>query len=135
MADVTITAANVAKGSGATTVRGTAGATITAGQAVSRDSTGKFVLADSDSATAAVRDGDGIALNGASDGQPLEVLTAGAITIGGTLTAGLSYWLSDTPGGICPYADLTTGDYAILLGVATSASVLQVALLNSAVAL
>ncbi len=136
MADLTITAANVLAGAGAAVSRGVAGATVTAGQAVYLDtSDGKWKLADNNSATAAVRSPDGIALNGASNGQPLSVLTAGPITIGAALTAGVAYYLSDTPGGICPVADLATGEYPTVIGIATSTTVLNVQINSSGVAL
>lgn len=139
MSDLTITAANVLPGSGATIDRSApAGATITAGKSVYLDTaaTGKWQLADADAATAISRGQGktGIALNGASDGQPIAVLTEGDITIGATLTAGVSYYVSATPGGICLFADLTTGDYVTLLGVATSTTVLKVEKLYSGVA-
>ena len=81
MADLTITAASVVAGEGASVKQGTAGATITAGKAVYRDGAdGKYKLADSNGATATIRGVDGIALNGASDGQPVSILTAGPLT-------------------------------------------------------
>lgn len=140
MADLTVTAASVLAGTNATITRGIAGATITAGQAVYLDetTTGEWLLADSDSATAAVRGSArfGIALNGASDGQPLSVQTGGNITIGATVVAGVAYYLSDTPGGICPFADLATGDYVTLVGIATSTTVIAIdTLYSGAVAL
>jgi hypothetical protein len=68
MADLTITAASVLAGSGAKKVNGTAGATITAGQAVYLDSAdNEYKLADNDSATAAVRTVAGIALHASLD--------------------------------------------------------------------
>lgn len=125
MADISITAANVVKGSNATTESGIAGATITAGQVVYKDgSTGKYLLADNDSATAAAKAPRGIALNGAADGQPLVIQRSGDITIGATLTAGTAYYLSATPGGICPLADVASGDDVVLLGLAKTAAVL-----------
>lgn len=126
MADISITAANVVAGSGATKQNGTAGATITAGQAVYKDSSNKFQLADANSATEIARRAIGIALHGASNNQPLTILTAGLITIGGTLTAGVAYYLSDTPGGICPVADIGSGEYVCLLGIATTTAILNV---------
>lgn len=130
MADLIITAANVLAGTNAEIVRGTAGATITAGQAVYLDtaSTGEWLLADSDSATVIARGSAkfGIALNGASDGQPLAIQTGGDITIGASVTAGTAYYLSDAPGGICPIADLVTGDYITLIGIATSTTVIKI---------
>lgn len=128
MADLTITAASVVAGSGATKENGVAGATITAGQAVYKDASdgGKFKLADNDSATAAVRSFYGIALHGASSGQPLTVLKDGPITIGATTAVGIVYCLSSTAGGICPSADIATGDYNTIIGIGTSTTVIEV---------
>ncbi|WP_028003175.1 hypothetical protein [Sinorhizobium meliloti] len=139
MADIVITPASVVPGAGAKVTSGTAGATITAGQVVYLDSTttGKWHHADSDAATAAARGQGanvGIALNGASNGQPIDVLTEGPITLGAVLTAGTAYYLSPTPGGIAPLADLLTGDYVTLLGLATSTSVLNLDIQYSGVA-
>lgn len=132
MADLTLTAANVLPGSGASTKGVIAGATIAAGKAVCRDpSTGKWVLADSNHATAALRVPGGIALNGASDGQPMAVLTSGPVTIGGTVSAGTAYYLSDTPGGICPFADVGSGERAVQIGQATSAAIINVRISDS----
>lgn len=132
MTDISITAANVAAGSDAVVERGTAGATVTAGQVVYKDpADSKFKLADSDSATAAARNPYGIALNGASAGQPLAVQRSGDITIGGTLTAGTAYYVSSgTAGGIAPLADIASGDDPILLGLAKSATVLQLRIID-----
>ncbi len=136
MADLSITAANVVAGGSSVTTDGTAGAAITAGQVVYRDATtGRYLLADNNSGTAAARSPAGIALNGAATGQPVEVLTRGAVTIGATLTPGVAYYLSATAGGICPVADLTTGHYPTIMGIATSASVLDVLIHESRVAL
>jgi hypothetical protein len=136
MADITITAANVVPGAGAKSKEGTAGETITAGKAIAiSPTTGQVVLADSNHATIALRIARGIALNGASAGQPVRYQTSGRLTIGGTLTAGVAYFLSDTAGGICPAADVGTGERSVLLGVAKSTSVLEVNILDSGVAL
>lgn len=127
MTDLTITAANVVAGANALKTSGTAGETITAGQAVYRSSTtGKWMKADSNSATAEARTALGIALNGASDGQPLGIQTSGDITIGATLTANTPYFLSDAAGGICPIADVGSGEYLCEIGIAKSTSVLAV---------
>lgn len=126
MADLTITAANVVAGSNARTERGTAGETITAGHVVYHDdTTKKWTKADSNSATADARQAIGIALHGAALNQPITVQTGGDITIGATLTAGTDYYLSDTPGGICPRADIGAGEYVCLLGLAKSTTVLS----------
>ncbi len=127
MADISITASAVLPGSGARTRHVTAGATITAGQVVYREaSTGKYKLADTDSATAEVRTPAGIALNGASDGQPLTILTQGLLTLNAVLTQAVAYYLSGTAGGICPVADVASGDYTTVIGVAQSSTVLNV---------
>lgn len=86
------------------------------------------MLADSNSATAEARKSGGIALNGAALNQPLAVHKSGDITIGATLTPGVAYYQSDTPGGICPVADVGTGEYVCLIGIAKSATVLSVAI-------
>lgn len=136
MADLTITAANVLALAGSAVSRGVAGATVTAGQAVYLDTAdGKWKLADNNSATVAARTPGGIALNGAANGQPLSVLTSGPITIGAAVTAGVAYYLSDTPGGICPVADLGSGEFPTVIGIATSATVLNVKINPSGVAL
>lgn len=134
MADLSITAANVRKGGNALTRMGVAGGAITAGQVVlPSPSTGKFVLADADAAN--LKGAGGIALNGAADGQPLEVQYGGDITIGATLTPGTAYYLSPTAGGIAPLADVASGDDVILLGIAKSASVLMVKIVDPDVTL
>lgn len=136
MSDLSITAANVVKGAGAVLEDGYAGETVTAGMPIYRDSsTGKGMKADSNSATAAARQPRGIALNGASDGQPLVIQKEGEITIGATLTPGTTYYLSDTAGGICPLADVGSGEYVCIIGVAKSASVLILGIKYSGVAL
>lgn len=131
MADLTITAANVVAGSNAKKTSGIAGAAITAGQVVYLDSanTGKWQLADTDSATAAVRQPHGIALHAASLNQPIEVQTAGDITIGATVAAGVVYYLSGTPGGICPVADVASGDYPSVIGMGISTTQIKIAII------
>ncbi len=127
MVDITVTAASVVAGTDSVRVDGIAGETIAAGKGVYLSSaTKRWMLADSNSATVEARKATGIALNGASAGQPVAVHKSGDITIGAALTAGTSYYLSDTPGGICPLADVGSGEYVCLLGLAKSASVLAV---------
>ena len=130
MADVTVTAANVVPAAGATLEKVTAGATITAGQVVYKDTTdaNKVKLADADAqATALVA---GIAVGGAANNQPLFIVTKGDISFGAIFTAGHTFCASTTPGGIAPEADLLTGDFKSILGVTTSTSNLRVNLIN-----
>lgn len=136
MADLSITAANVIAGAGATIVDMTALATIAAGEVVFRDDeTERAGRADSNAASADTRTPYGIALNGASAGQPIRVLRSGPITIGATLTAGTAYFLSGNVGALCPAADLSSGMYPSFIGIATSTSVLLVNSTPSGVAL
>jgi hypothetical protein len=133
MADITITAGNVLASSDATIEHGRAGATITAGQVVSLNTTtGKYVLADADGAAGIDRP-RGLALNNAADGQPLAIVKSGDVTLGG-MTAGVTYYLSPSPGGIAPRADVLTGDIVSVLGVAKSTTVLALDIQYSGVA-
>jgi hypothetical protein len=125
MANLTITAASVLAGANASVEGGVAGETITAGQPVYKSSaTKKWMLADSNSATAEARQATGIALNAASLDQPVDVQKGGDITIGAVLVPGTGYYLSDAPGAICPLADVGSGEYVCLLGLAKTTTVL-----------
>ena len=54
---------------------------------------------------------------------------------GAAITAGVAYYLSGTPGGICPVADLTTGDSPVILGIATSTTVINLRIQEAGVTL
>jgi len=130
MADVTFTAANVAAGTGAATVEGTAGATLTQGLAVYLDRTAntyKIAHCETSSATAAA---EGFVLNAASAGQPVVVQTGGNMTCDG-LTANTIYVLSAS-GKPCPAADYAAAtDYLTILGVALTTTSLKIGLVVS----
>lgn len=119
-ADITVTATSVITTTGQPT-RGTAGATIAIGQVVYLDSaTSTIKLADSDGAVA-LKAAVGIAVSGAATGQYMWYLPTGSIfTMNAGLTAGTTYFLSNTAGGICPFADLGAGDYVVRIGYAAS---------------
>ncbi len=142
MSDVSITAANVIAGANAKKRTGRAGATITAGQVVYEDSSDSsdFKLADAN-ASAATANPVGIALHGASDGQPLTIVTEDDdFTPGGTLSlsAGADsgvYVLSGTAGGIAPVGDLASGMYPVILGVAKSATKMNLKIVRGTAAL
>lgn len=127
MADLSVTASAI-KPRGSTVIdHGLSGATVTALQVVYKEAaTSKLKLADNDSATAEVRAVHGLTLHAALDGQPLAVAKGGEVDTGAILTAGVDYYLSGTPGGICPRADVTTGDDPIRIGIALSTSVLKI---------
>jgi hypothetical protein len=136
MTALSITAANVVAGSNATRDTGTAGEAITAGQAIYLASaTNKWMLADTNSATAEARVAKGIALNSAALNQPVVILKDGDITIGATVTKGVGYYLGGTAGTIVPVADLTTGDYTCFLGIAKSTSVIAVKIQSAGVSI
>lgn len=130
-AAMSITAANVLPGTGAKTKTGISGGTLTAGAAIYEDETDskKLKLADADALASSVV--KGIALNGASAGQPVSYLTEGLITIGGTVTIGVPYFLHTTAGGIGLLGDLTAGDYVTYLGTGISATQIDVMIHSS----
>lgn len=126
MTALSVTAANVAPQTGATIDRSyLAGETITQGQSVYiSTSDGRAYKADAN-ASAAASTARGIAVSGASAGQPIAIQTGGDINMGATLVANTAYVVGATAGDVAPIADLTTGWYGCLLGIAISASVLR----------
>lgn len=124
MADLTITAANCVPGNNNRQTVGVAGETITAGMAVYKATSGKWMKADADGSSEA-RTAAGIALTGSALNQPIVVQTDGEITLGATLTANVSYYLSGTAGGICPLADVGAGEYLQLIGIAKTTAILD----------
>lgn len=136
MVDLVITATSVTADLNSGTTTKAAGETIAAGQLVYlAASTGKWMLADSNSATAEARVPDGIALNGGAVNQPIMVKTKGEVTVNAVLTAGVAFYLSDTPGGICPVADVGSGEYPCVIGIARSTTVLTLGIQASPVSL
>jgi hypothetical protein len=126
--DISVTAANVSSYTDPTpvTVDGTAGATLTAGQLVYKDSsTGKFLGCDCDD-TAVKAAVVGITLNGAANNQPIRVQTGGAVNPGGTVVVGEIYVASGTAGGIAPKGDLAQNDYVSIFGVGITSSKIQI---------
>jgi hypothetical protein len=135
MADVSITAANVVKSTTSSTDRGTAGATITAGQPLYKDANNAYVLKPAIGTSQAAAACVGVSLHGASTGQPVEYTTDGPYTAGGTLTVGQVYAVSaGAAGGIAPYSDLASTNYVTILGVATTAALLKLRINVSGIA-
>lgn len=131
MADLTITASNVKAQGGASKGQKEAATTITAGKVLVANSAGKAILASDASATLAVA--IGIALHGASSGQPAEYQTSGRINLGVTLAIGKHYVLS-TAGAIAPVDDIAGGEFATYIGWAESTSILQLQILVASIA-
>lgn len=133
MADLSITAANVVADS-VSKQEYTAGAAITAGQAVYIDTANsnvvKLAQADGTALEATVK---GIALNSASTGQPVLIAVSGTLDLGATLTVATVYIVSTAAGGICPVGDLASSSYLSIIGVGTAADELTIGILNSGV--
>lgn len=113
----------------------TAGGTLTQGMALYFDTSTRTVkAADADAEASA--ECIGFAGHAAASGQPVAVQSkAGSrITVNSSLTKGVPYFLGiSTPGSICLYSDISTGDYVSFVGIAISATVLEIGILNSGV--
>jgi hypothetical protein len=134
MADLSITAANVAYVSGGNGVKkkGIAGGTITAGMPLYViAATGKLGIAANTSAVLA--ECVGIAMNSASDNQPVNYQDGGTINPGATVGVGKLYVLS-AAGLISPVDDVTTGDFVTYLGAGITAATFEINLHPLAVA-
>lgn len=135
MADLSITAANVQPDlNGPFEIR-IAGATITAGQTLYEDTSdsNKVKLFDANG-SALLRVLFGVAMNGAASGQPVRVQRGGTYTVGATVAVGTIYVGSATAGGIAPAADLASGWYTNVLGVAVTTTTIKLGIINSGVA-
>jgi hypothetical protein len=121
-ADLTITVANVANTS-ANTQSGTAGATLTAGQAVYLD-TGTSTIKPCDATNSTKYKCVGITLHGSLTGQPIVYATGGgSINVGATLTVGSTYYVSKNAAGLLmPTADIVSTNWIFRLGYATAAN-------------
>lgn len=141
MADIDLTESGFIPGANAVIkTRQKAGATITQGQVVyqDRNDANKWKLGDANASAVTAGNGTlvGLACQSVASGQYFDVLLEDDdLTIGGTvLTANTAYILSATAGGIAPLADLTTGWYLTLLGVAKSTTKLNFRPIKSGVA-
>lgn len=126
MAEATVTPAAVQR------IRGTnndtvtkdvfAGATIVAGQWVYLDTANSNVakLAQNDG-TALEATVEGMALNGAASGQPLQIAIGGPVTMDG-LTAKKFYFASSTAGAMELESDNASTERIVNLGYATAAT-------------
>lgn len=129
MTDLAITATGVVAGANSTQSDGILGETVTAGQAIYKQlATSKWFKADSNATTPAeAKTPGGIALNGGAVNQPVRVHKSGDITLpGAAMAPGAAFYLSDTAGGICPFADVGSGETVAQIGIAKSATVLAV---------
>jgi hypothetical protein len=129
MADISITAASVLASANAAPLKQyNFGATVTAGQVVYLDADNKWQLTDSNASAAGNNATSivGIALVGGANNQPGVVVTRDInFTPGGTLTNGIAYYVSPNAGAIAPVGDIGSGNYATVLGVARSTTILN----------
>lgn len=134
MSELVQTAANVKMNSGvAVQPLVTAGEAISAGMPVFEDDDGLYYKSRANVVGTALC--DGIALNSCAAEQPLILKKADGIDLGATLVVGETYVVSDaTAGKIMPIGDLGTGDYPVLLGTATTASNLELAISEPGIA-
>lgn len=133
MANLTQTAANVAKNSGSETYA-TAGESITAGMPVYLKSSDSKIYQCDSNVTSAEAACVGIALCSAAASQPVVYAQSGAtVDLGATLTVGETYVLSATKGAIAPVGDLATNDYVTHLGVASAADNLNLRIYASGI--
>jgi hypothetical protein len=128
MADITFTTTELKKADNNAKVETWYSAeAIAIGDAVYLSTASKLAKGDNNGGTggsmATVR---GIALSAAEGvDQPVTIITEGNLTCDG-LTKGTVYALSATAGKICPVADLASGNYVSVIGIATSTTNLLV---------
>ena len=135
MTDLVITAANVVPGANSKQETGTAGEALAPGKLIYKAAaTNKWMLSDSNSATAEARTPTAVCLTGSGLNQPVVAHRSGLLTIGAAVAANTPYFASDTPGGICPIADVGTGEYMTEVGIAVSATVIDVSFKSTGVA-
>ncbi len=129
MADLSVTAANVRASANAVIERKyNSGATVAAGEVVYLDANNTWQLMDSNASAAgnAVGNTRGVALGGGSNGQPIAVATRDSyFTPGATLTNGIAYYASPNACKIAPVADIGSGNYSTVLGIARSTTILN----------
>ena len=106
------------------------GVTGTAGQGVYQDTATDLNLAQADAAATAEL--AGILLNGASPGQPAEIITEGNYNPGAAVVPGTLYVVSATvAGNLAPVADLGAGEFPRAVGFATTTSNIYVDINNN----
>ena len=132
MVDLVITGSDVDRVSGSQRTA-EAGVAISAGDSVYVDSAGLVQQCEHDQ-TAVEAACLGIALNDAAVGQPVTYQISGVIDLGSVLAAGEVYVVGAGAGAIAPVADIGTGDFATVIGVAVSATNLKIGINASGVA-
>lgn len=136
MAALTITAANIIKGTGSQIATNIAGETITAGMAVYIKSADNKIYKADANLSAEASGAVGVSLHAALANQPIVYQVGGPLSFGAILTAGIIYVVgATTAGDINPSTDLATGWYTNVLGYALTTSSMQIQPINTGVAL
>ncbi len=139
MADLTITAANVAISDTADARLEIAGEPIAIGETVFKSTGGSYNLVDIDAVATAPADSAGtnyaLALSeAAAAGQPFAVAKTGAsVAFGAILTVNKTYYGSATAGGIADAAP-ASGDFGVVIGTATTSTTIPLTFHASGVA-
>lgn len=108
------------------TIGGTTYSAITAGDAIVQNSSNLWGVGSTGTAILSGSTGVGISLSSSPGiGQPISVWKSGSIILGATLTIGGTYVISPTGNGnISLIADLITGNFPTILGMASTAGIL-----------
>ncbi len=126
MADLSITAANVKLKTASGVSTFTANGAISQGDIFTAHPTSGYSRVDAD--LAGYQSIQGIAMTPAADGEQFvgHIRPGEVIDIGATgLTPGVTYYASDNPGKICPFADLSAGSRPILVCTAETSSTVR----------
>lgn len=132
-ANLNVTAADVLAYAGASTRSSTAGEALTVGQTLYRHTDGKLYKADASSAAKA--NCVGVALNNAAANQPIHYIAEGGVNPGAVVAIGTIYGVSDTAGGIEPISERAAADFVTILGIASTASRIDLAINAAGVAI
>jgi len=127
MAAITVTPGSVLRVDGEVVNGYLAGATITTGMAVYVDSNGAVQIATNATSVGSGVGSTlvGIALNGGSIGQPIQILRpGGTVNIGGTAAVGKAYVIG-TAGGIIPVDDIAGSEFITALAIGITAANLK----------
>ena len=139
MADLTITAANIAISDTGDAKLAIAGAAIAIGDLVFKSSSGSYELVDINAIGTAPADADGseygLALSStAASGQPFTIAKDGAtVDFGSILTTNKTYYGSANAGKISDTAP-ASGEFGVVVGLATDADTLPLKFHGSGVA-
>jgi hypothetical protein len=131
MADISITAANVAMGAATTPTRVVQyGEAVTQGQPLYRATDGKWYRTDANDGVAKAAVGAIALTPGATNAFGLVALPAATpgqslVNLGATLAVGMPYAVSANVGGIAPIGDITSTQFVSIIGIATTTALLD----------